>query len=160
MIDRTELFGALRAEQPAGSASSTTADTISVPARVSTWLADGPRRFEAHDRADLDALCRQIDVRRKVATTYAPGWKRIDPESTVPGPVLAGLVAVLLGNAGGLGRPGEGGSLNDGWGLKCVNSALKALDLQPDAPHAPALRAWAMERLDALRTNDDASGTP
>ncbi len=124
-------------------------------AKVQAWLERGPQRFDGDDRADLDALCRQIDVRRKVSTAYAPGWKRVDGETQVPAPVLAGLVAVLLGNAIAIGAPGEGGALNDGWGLKCVNSALKALDLQPDAPQAPALRAWAMERLDALRRAGD-----
>src|SRR6478609_3228861 len=118
MIDRHELFTALQAAQPASGAPAP--DVLSVPAKVQAWLARGPQRFEGDDRGDLEALCRQIDVRKKVSTTYSPGWKRLDPETPVPAVVMAGLVAVLLGNAGRLGEPGDGNTLNDGWGLKCV----------------------------------------
>ncbi len=122
-------------------------DSIDVGALVGTWLAAGPNVFEGSERADLDALCRQIDVRRTVSTNYGANWKRIDPEVAVPAPVAAGLVGVLLANAGAL--HASHGVTDGGWGLKCANSALKALDLFEDAPFTPELRAWAVEVLDA-----------
>jgi hypothetical protein len=60
---------------------------------------------------------------------------------------MAGVVAVLLRAAAATG--------GDGWALKGVNSALKALELVDVGADAPALRAWALELLDA-RTRSDA----
>ncbi len=121
-----------------------TAD-ITVGERVARWLAAGPVVASGADREDLDALCRQIDVRRRVSRGYAAGWRRLDDEESAPAEIVAGLVAVLLANAGPLGgqAPDDGG-----WGLKCANSALKALDRFDDLPEAPALRAWAMSVVD------------
>lgn len=118
---------------------------ITVGERVARWLAAGPAVATGADRADLEALCRQIDVRRRVSRGYASGWQRLDDEESASPEVIAGLVAVLLANAGPLGKsaPDDGG-----WGLKCANSALKALDQFDDLPEAPALRAWAMSVVD------------
>jgi len=96
-------------------------------------------------------LCRQIDVRKKVSAVYAAGWKRFDSEVPAEPAVVSGLVAVLLANACRVGAPGLGGSRNDGWGLKCTNSALKALELREQAPYVSDLRAWAIEVLDRMR---------
>ncbi len=152
-VDAEQAFRELIAVQPtkplaAGSATEMGPEgTVDVGVLVGTWLAAGPNVFVGSARADLDALCRQIDVRRKVSTTYGAGWKRVDPETAVPAAVAAGLVAVLLANAGSL--QGSTGVRDGGWGLKCANSALKALDLFEDAPFTPELRAWAVEILDA-----------
>ncbi len=124
---------------------------ISVPARVNDWLARGPAIFDGEDRAQLDELCRQIDVRKRISAAYAAGWKRLEPETTAAPAVVSGVIAVLLANAGGVGGAGADGSLNDGWGLKCTNSALKALDAWPGVPDASELRSWAMEILDRVR---------
>jgi hypothetical protein len=148
VIDRVALFSTLGAEQPP--LARAPRGDIDVPALVAGWLVRGPQRFDGTDRTQLDALCRQIDVRRKVSAAYASGFKRLDPEPAADDAVVSGLVAVLLGNAARIAQADEPGGVNDGWALKCVNSALKALDLRPDAPHGPALRAWAMERLDAM----------
>lgn len=153
MVDTERIFLELIAVQPrtplaTGSAAEVRSNgMVDVGALVGGWLAAGPNVFEGSERADLDALCRQIDVRRKVSTTYAAEWKRIDPEVAVPAPVAAGLVGVLLANAGPL--QGSIGVRDGGWGLKCANSALKALDLFEDAPITAELRAWAVEVLDA-----------
>jgi hypothetical protein len=87
-------------------------------------LAGGRNPVAAEDRTAVDALCRQIDVRKKLD---------VAPE------VAADLVDVLLANAI---------ASNDGWGLKCANSALKALDLRPDMPGASDRRIRAIEVLD------------
>ena len=130
----------------------TAAGSIEVPSLVRRWLDDGPRVFLGDDRVQLEALCRQIDVRHRVSAVYDAGWKRADPETPAATPVVIGLVVVLLANAGDL--DGAVGARDGGWGLKCVNSALKALELVGDAPTAPALRAWA------LSVVDDRTGSP
>ena len=152
-VDPGALFATLAGLQPAPDGD----PPICVPALVRSWLAPGPAVCTGDDRDALDALCRQIDVRRKVSAAYAPEWQRLDPEVPVAAPVVSGLVAVLLANAAGVGEPGADGARNDGWGLKCTNSALKALELGEDAPHASELRVWAIDVLDRVRTRDDAS---
>lgn len=153
-VDTEQIFRDLIARQPRVTNAALSATEVEagggavhVGELVDAWLLAGPMVFNGSERADLDALCRQIDVRRKVSTTYATGWKRMDPEAAVPAAVAAGLVAVLLANAGSL--HGSTGVRDGGWGLKCANSALKALDLFEDAPLTPELRAWAVEILDA-----------
>jgi hypothetical protein len=76
-------------------------------------------------RADIDALCRQIDVR-----------KQLDAD---PAFALA-VIEQLLEQAS---TPAA-----DGWNLKCANSALKALDLRPDLENAGQLRIRAIEVLE------------
>ena len=130
---------------------------VSVPTLVRGWLEAGPRRFETTDRAVLTALCRQIDVRKRVDAAYTADWRPIDPPTAAEATVVAGLAAVLLANAAAVGAPGSGDELNDGWGLKCTNSALKALDLlsnESDAAtrHGGVLRGVALETLDRIRT--------
>lgn len=149
--DGRELFEALAQLQPAPDESS----PISVPALVAQWLARGPVVFAGDDRERLDALCRQVDVRKRVSVGYAPGWKRLDPEVPAEAPVVSGLIAVLLANAAGVGGPGPDGARNDGWGLKCTNSALKALDLREHAPHESDLRVWAIDVLDRMRGDEE-----
>jgi len=107
--------------------------------------------FTGDERRTLDALCRQIDVRKTVSTSYRLDWSSLDTERPVEPSVLSGLVAVLLANAARVGDA-RGDAINDGWGLKCANSALGALDLRERLPREPELRAWGIETLDRLRT--------
>ncbi len=146
-MSRGDLFPILEKLQP----DDVPETPISVPRLVRGWLAAGPTVLAGSDRAALEELCRQVDVRKKVSVGYAEGWKKLDGETPASAAVVSGLVAVLRANAARVGEPGADGSLNDGWGLKCVNSALKALELRDGAPHAPELRAWAMEILDRAR---------
>ena len=146
MTDRSELFAALAAIQPGAAPDA----RVSVPALVRAWLERGPAVFEGDDRLSLEALCRQIDVRKRVSAGYGAGFTRLDPEVPADAAVVSGLVAVLLANAARVGDPAArvDGAVDDGWGLKCTNSAFKALDLRDDAPHAGELRVWAMDVLD------------
>src|SRR5580765_5767994 len=107
-IDRRELFETLARLQP-GAEGTTTGNgaEISVPALVAAWLERGPAVFAADDRARLDTLYRQIDVRKKVSAAYGAECKRLDPETPAEPAVVSGLVAVLLANA----------AQHDGWGL-------------------------------------------
>ncbi len=141
-MDRAHLF-----DQLAGAIPVVGSDApIDVVARVRDWLVAGPQVFVADDRVALEALCRQIDVRRRISAGYGPGWVRLEPEVPVGPETVAGVVAVLLANAGAIGA--GVGERDGGWGLKCVNSALKALDGFGDVPAAPELRAWALAVLD------------
>jgi hypothetical protein len=146
--DLTGLFDALAAEQPEAAAIDA---PISVPALVREWLGRGPAVLTGADRTQLDELCRQIDVRKRISLGYGEGWTRLDPETPAPAAVVGGVVAVLLANAGGVGEPGPGDTLNDGWGLKCINTALKALDLWSAVPQAAELRSVALHRVGSAR---------
>ena len=92
-------------------------------------------------RAVLEDVCRQIDVKKKLSEAYDENWRPTSPDRAVHPSIVAGLVAVLLASA-------WSDSSDTGWRLKCANSALKALDLCPTLPHRAALRAWAIETLD------------
>ncbi|MBM3675012.1 MAG: hypothetical protein FJW88_08650 [Actinobacteria bacterium] len=138
-VDRTELCRELSANLPDAAVRGIDGPVVVGPL-VRAWL-DGHDAALARD--ELDALCRQIDVRKRVSAEYGPGWKAVDPEVAAPPAVVAALVAALLLAAQRAVASG------DGWALKLVNSALKALDLAPDAPRGPALRAWAVDLLDA-----------
>lgn len=142
MIGADEIFAAIardvRTDSPGGA--------IDVCALARAWLAHGASAIREDPPADtLDALCRQIDVRRTVAPSYDLVWRPQDPEHVAPQAVIAAVVAALLAAADGVDATGACG---DGVALKWVNSALKALDLWPALPCSPQLRAWAMRRLD------------
>ena len=165
MQNGVALFQRLVAIQSAAARSAAEeSDTIVVPRLVADWLAAGPQVFRGDARRRLDAICRQIDVRHRLSMTYREDWKRVEAETAVTAETLAGVVAVLLANAGPTGDDGSHGDWSDGersdgdggWGLKCTNSALKALDLMETVPAAPELRAWAVAVLDD-RTRPTAS---
>lgn len=141
-----KLFSDLAAEIPAGEEHA----AISLPQVVARWLHDGPRVFEPSEREPLHRLCRQVDVRKKISRAYGTGWRAASPEEPADAATTAGLVAVLLANAAAVTDPPPDGSVRDGWGLKCVNTALKALEMRDDLPHAAALRLWAATALDTI----------
>lgn len=138
-INRSALLATLRDAIP-------THDTdaaIDTAALVHGWLADGAQT--SPPREELEAICRQIDVRKRLSSEYGPAFaKRADESPSAPG-VVAGAAAVLLASAQLL----MDASVECGLALKYVNSALKALALDEHTPHAAALRAWAVELLDA-----------
>ena len=143
MIDAIGLFERSTRVQPVGDPTG----PIAVAQLVCDWLAAGPTVFTGADRRRVEALCRQIDVRRKVSEIYDDGWKRREPEVPVASETMAGVVAVLLANAGPI-STADATSDDGGWGLKCANSALKALELRDAVPEAASLRAWALAVLD------------
>jgi hypothetical protein len=130
---------------------------ILVAERVGAWLASPANRLAGIDRADVDALCRQIDVFRRVDRCYRTGWARSgDPESTSPA-VRFGLAVVLVGQGSFVADPSEadreGGARLDGFALKCLNSALKLLELDGDYPDplpVAELRVAALAALDQI----------
>ncbi len=145
-VDRQPLLAALRDEQPSVGEST----GVSVPGLVREWLDRAAGNGEPPPRAELDELCRQIDVRKRLSIAYGDGWATATPEEPASPIVVVGVAAVLLATAQAAGADG------DGWDLKLVNTALKALDLVAAGPHVPATRAWAVELLDRA-TGSDAS---
>ena len=94
---------------------------------VAAVRAIGPRPADRHDRDAIDALCRLVDVRRRFD---------VEPD------VAAELLVALLANDGA----------SDGYGLKCANTVLKALDLRPEVPGAGDLRIRALGIVDRAHT--------
>ena len=94
---------------------------------VAAVLSFGPQPADREHRDALDALCRLVDVR-----------KRFDVEPAV----AAELLEALLANEGA----------SDGYGLKCANTVLKALDLRPEVPGAGDLRVRALGIVDRAHT--------
>ena len=79
----------------------------------------GGRAVTRSDRDAVDAVCRSIDVRRQ-----------FDPDPAAAADILGALLA----------NDGE----PDGYGLKCANTVLKALELRDDIPGAVELRMRAL----------------
>ena len=98
-------------------------------------------------RAELEALCRQIDVRKKIARSYDQGFVKQSHEENAEPCVVVAVVALLLCAA----RHEQSTADPDGRGIKYVNSALKALEFGTTT-HSAALRAWAVEMLDIHAT--------
>ena len=99
-----ELFDALARIQPV--ADDAPAADLRGRARRGCWLGRGPAVFAGDDRDCLDALCRQVDVRKKVSAGYGPDWKRLDPEVPAEPVVVSGLDRGDAGQCGGRGFPG------------------------------------------------------
>ena len=126
-------------------------DRIETLVLASGWLAtllndDDPTNtaMSAHVRGSMEAVCRQIDVRKKVASEYGAGFVKVVPEVDADARVVIAICGALLAQAER--EQSSGDSL--GLGVKFINSALKALELHPSAEHLPALRAWAVTLLD------------
>ena len=69
-----------------------------------------PGRVRRRRPRALDALCRQIDVRKKVSAGYGADGSGSIPRRRPSPAVVSGLVAVLLANAAGVGEPGPHGA--------------------------------------------------
>ena len=104
---------------------------------------DVPTDNASTEVATLDALCRQIDVRKKLAAHYGQDFAKVSNETDAAPAVIVGAVALLLSNATLLQQRHD----TTGRALKYINSANKALDLAT-TPHVPSLRGWAIELLD------------
>ena len=139
-IDHNQLFARILTQIPSNTKP---AAAIDISALTRGWMQQSiDTEFP---RTTLDALCRQVDVRKRVSAFYAADFKRHEPESDAHPAVIAGVAAAMLATAQQL----SGSSDDDGFALKCLNSALKALMLTSAVQCAPQLRAWALELLDA-----------
>jgi len=116
-------------------------------------LADRwPSPPDERERSDLQMLCRQIAVPKRVLKSYSTDRRKPAREELLPSPFWALLIAVLLVHAE---RWPDEDTLSRGLALKCLNGALQALDIAdgfadrvplvacPPVPHLAALRSWA-----------------
>jgi hypothetical protein len=95
---------------------------------VAAVLAVGPQPADRGQRDAIDAMCRLIDVR-----------KRFDVEPAVAAEILEALLA--------------NEHASDGYGLKCANTVLKALDLRPETPAAGDFRIRALGIVDRAQAS-------
>jgi hypothetical protein len=141
-----EIIAQLAAIQPAAAA--TAEGQISSAAVVSAKLGGGVAA-PGEERDEINELCRQIDVFKRLQADYSADWK---PEKDAPlaaPEVVAGAACVLLVNA----EPAAAGNDADGWSLKCLNSALKVIEQNEQLPLRAELSGWAQRSFSAAVAN-------
>ncbi|GEM_PF-1401655 len=140
--ERAEIITEVVALQPAAAAA--TEGQISSAAVISAKLGSGAVAT-GKERDEIDELCRQIDVFKRLQADYSADWK---PDKNAPPAapeVVAGAACVLLMNA----EPAAAGNDADGWSLKCLNSALKTIEQNEQLPLRAELSDWAQRSLSA-----------
>ena len=100
---------------------------------------------DADERRHLDALCRKLQVARRVDDAYTPSWGKLPEATPLPAGFWPLLIVCLLARA-------ESGPEADedarGLALKLLNAGLVALDQAErvsGVAHTLELRAWADE---------------
>ena len=141
-----EIIAQIVALQPAAadSGEGQVSSAAVVAARLTAGIAaPGAQRDEVNE------LCRQIDVFKRLQADYSADWKP-DKEAPLAAPeVVAGATCVLLINA----EPAADGQDADGWSLKCLNSALKAIEQNEQLPLRAELSGWAQASFSAAAAN-------
>ena len=147
-IESAEITTQVVALQPAPSAM--VEGQISIAAVVAAGLTAGiAAPGEAH--TEINELCRQIDVFKRLQADYSADWKP-NKEAPLAAPeVVAGATCVLLVNA----EPAAAGNDADGWALKCLNSALKAIEQNEQLPMRAELSGWAQASFSAAVANSE-----
>ena len=141
-----EITAQIAALQPAASA--TAEGQISIAAVVAARLTAGIAA-PGEARTEINELCRQIDVFKRLQADYSADWKP-DKEAPLAAPeVVAGATCVLLINA----ETAAAGQDADGWSLKCLNSALKAIEQNEQLPMRAELSSWAQASFSAAIAN-------
>ncbi len=134
--ERAEIVAQIAALQPAAAAAA--------EGRISTAAAVGARltaglAAPGEERAEINEICRQIDVFKRLQADYTGDWK---PDSSAPPAapeVVAAAACLLLTNA----EPAGGADDADGWAIKCLNSALKLIAQNEELPLRAELSGWA-----------------
>lgn len=119
-----ELLATVRRDSPEPPAAS--GGFISI-ARILLDFADaetGERKERF--RRDLEMICHKVAVAKKVLAVYDADWKKTADATPLQTEYWPLLIAVLLVRATHCTRPNYD---HRGLGLKCLNSALIALDL-------------------------------
>ena len=141
-----EIIAQIVALQPAAadSGEGQVSSAAVVAARLTAGIAaPGAQRDEVNE------LCRQIDVFKRLQADYSADWKP-DKEAPLAAPeVVAGATCVLLINA----EPAADGQDADGWSLKCLNSALKAIEQNEQLPLRAELNGWAQASFSGAAAN-------
>ena len=143
-----EIIAQIVALQPAAADSGE--GQVSSAAVVAALLTAGIAAPGAQ-RDEVNELCRQIDVFKRLQADYSADWKP-DKEAPLAAPeVVAGATCVLLINA----EPAADGQDADGWSLKCLNSALKAIEQNEQLPMRAELSGWAQASFSAAVANSE-----
>ena len=146
--EHDEIIAQIAALQPAPAAMAQ--GQISSAAVVASRLAAGIAA-PGEERTEINELCRQIDVFKRLQADYSADWKP-DKEAPLAAPeVVAGATCVLLLNA----EPAAAGNDADGWSLKCLNSALKAIEQNEQLPMRAELSGWAQASFAAAVANSE-----
>ena len=133
-----EITAQIAALQPA--AADSREGQVSSAAVVAARLTAGIAA-PGEQRDDVNELCRQIDVFKRLQADYSADWKP-NKEAPLAAPeVVAGATCALLINA----EPAATGNDVDGWALKCLNSALKAIQQNEQLPLRAELSEWAQQ---------------
>ncbi len=147
-IEPAEIIAQIVALQPAAadSGEGQVSSAAVVAARLTAGIAaPGAQRDEVNE------LCRQIDVFKRLQADYSADWKP-NKEAPLAAPeVVAGATCVLLVNA----EPAAAGNDADGWALKCLNSALKAIEQNEQLPMRAELSGWAQASFSAAVANSE-----
>ena len=143
-----EIIAQIVALQPAAADSGE--GQVSSAAVVAALLTAGIAAPGAQ-RDEVNELCRQIDVFKRLQADYSADWKP-NKEAPLAAPeVVAGATCVLLVNA----EPAAAGNDADGWALKCLNSALKAIEQNEQLPMRAELSGWAQASFSAAVANSE-----
>ena len=143
-----EIIAQIVALQPAAADSGE--GQVSSAAVVAALLTAGIAAPGAQ-RDEVNELCRQIDVCKRLQADYSADWKP-NKEAPLAAPeVVAGATCVLLVNA----EPAAAGNDADGWALKCLNSALKAIEQNEQLPMRAELSGWAQASFSAAVANSE-----
>lgn len=123
-----EGYERLRTRLESGSVATAPAGQVSVP-----QLCSSPGEVLAQ-RPAIDALCRQIAVKKRVFRFYQQDWSdpprpvRLDPQERA-------LLALWLGQF-------RLQTEQMGLGLKALNGALQSLELEGETQHREELASW------------------
>jgi len=106
-----------------------------------------PQYLDQVEMSALDALCRKVDVARKVWLSYDKEWKNPALKEPLPNSVWPALIAafLLISTDGDRSEEARGGA------LKFINAAFNALDFYEaadDSHNSSPLRTWAQMRLE------------
>lgn len=119
-------------------------DTISF---LVSLTAAWPGPITGEQKSGLEALCRQLAVKRKVLQSYDVEWKRATDSRPLGAQQWTILIVALLAEY----EDGEGASeYTRGMELKRLNAAYIAIATAgslEDVPYLEELESWADERL-------------
>lgn len=140
-----EITAQIAALQPAAADSrdGQVSSAAVVAARLTAGIA-----APGEQRDEVNELCRQIDVFKRLQADYSADWKPNKQAPLAAPEVVAGATCVLLINA----EPAATGNDADGWALKCLNSALKAIEQNEQLPLRAELSEWAQQLFAAAVT--------
>jgi hypothetical protein len=112
-------------------------------ALLDRWVSQDAGDLDALYRDTLDPICRAIDVSRRIPVEFVAANGGTGSGEQRVGSIAATLAALLLAHA-------SSQNAERGGRLKCVNTALKLIDLTPQLAERGRLLAWAHECVERL----------